>query len=1029
MHVLDDRPAPSDNGSDSDTTRATTWRRLRPAGVSPGSLAFVAAWIVGLAIARLTGAAAVVLLLVAALVAMFGGFVAGRWRLRSVDITGITAPTAGTTGDDVTLLIHHSPLPRRSAPVQVEVLDAMVTLHERGPTPVNVTLASPGEVDRVDIVMRSAGSPGLVWWQRRGAIGIDTIHVAPTPDGPVATVDHSADTDPGIDTSGNGPRTGDLDGTRPWRPGEGQQSIHWASSLRSGEFIAHERTAASDTRWELDVDIDAARLRFTMEEGLRHGHRVALRIGADEVVDIHDHDDVMTWSAIAAQRQRDEHPADQRVPVWRRAIPRLGVAEDDNIVSVRRRILTAVTAWISLQMLLGALNETVAMRGIITIGVAIATVVSIRACAGRRPLWVRIGVALLAVGALARIAIQSSGVTALVEALRGPMPDLLLLLVVLHGAEISDRRTARVHLAITAVVTAYATGLRIDGNVAWWMLGWGFAIIATCSTRDVDPADDRRLREPSTALSLHRLRPIIGWAIAGLAATIGLATLVPVPDGPANLGLPALSPPAAVTNDTGALLGPDGSPAAPTPPSTDGSPPPRGAIGETTGYPGFSQTLDTSVRGNLGDEIVMRVRAPEPAFWRGQVFTEFDGRVWTVTPEAGRQVSGPRVNVLATPGDMPASGTPTDQFIQTYTAETDLPNVIFGAGRVETVLFDGSVTTRTDGAIRADRNLAKGTIYSVVSQRVNVTAESLRAQGDLGDRFGEFASSRNISRFLTIPDSTSQRTLDLAADLRVEGSTYDTIIKYQNWLALNTEYDLNAPVPDGDAVDDFLFGSQRGFCEQIASSLVVMLRSQGVPARLATGYIPGERDRISGVFAVRASDAHAWVEVWFPETGWEAFDPTAEVPLAGDAQRTTVGADAATALISGVLSKPLETAGAIGLIAGMLAAIRWVTEQRRRRERGPWGLLHDRFMALSPEAVTAPDAASRLAERWARHNADNTTLSNTALSNTAAPQLLADEVASMLDRAAFDPSYESTAQDRKRVASSITTLERSLPDT
>ena len=55
-----------------------------------------------------------------------------------------------------------------------------------------------------------------------------------------------------------------------------------------------------------------------------------------------------------------------------------------------------------------------------------------------------------------------------------------------------------------------------------------------------------------------------------------------------------------------------------------------------------------------------------------------------------------------------------------------------------------------------------------------------------------------------------------------------------------------------DAVDDFLFESRRGFCEQIASALAVMLRTQGVPARLATGYVPGERDRVAGVWKVRA---------------------------------------------------------------------------------------------------------------------------------------------------------------------------------
>ena len=111
------------------------------------------------------------------------------------------------------------------------------------------------------------------------------------------------------------------------------------------------------------------------------------------------------------------------------------------------------------------------------------------------------------------------------------------------------------------------------------------------------------------------------------------------------------------------------------------------------------------------------------------------------------------------------------------------------------------------------------------------------------------------------------------------------------WLAAHVEYDLDAPVPGAgvDAVDDFLFESQRGFCEQIASALAVMLRTQGVPARLATGYVPGDRDRISGVWKVRASDAHAWVEVWFPQSGWQAFDPTADVPLSGEQAQKLVG--------------------------------------------------------------------------------------------------------------------------------------------
>jgi len=77
-----------------------------------------------------------------------------------------------------------------------------------------------------------------------------------------------------------------------------------------------------------------------------------------------------------------------------------------------------------------------------------------------------------------------------------------------------------------------------------------------------------------------------------------------------------------------------------------------------------------------------------------------------------------------------------------------------------------------------------------------------------------------------------------------------------------------------DAVEYFLFEQKRGYCEQFSSSLAVMARSQGIPARVATGYVPGEYNPFTGLYDVRASDAHAWVEVYFPGYGWTTFDPT-----------------------------------------------------------------------------------------------------------------------------------------------------------
>ena len=78
-----------------------------------------------------------------------------------------------------------------------------------------------------------------------------------------------------------------------------------------------------------------------------------------------------------------------------------------------------------------------------------------------------------------------------------------------------------------------------------------------------------------------------------------------------------------------------------------------------------------------------------------------------------------------------------------------------------------------------------------------------------------------------------------------------------------------------------MFHSRVGWCEQIASSLVVLARSVGIPARLVTGFAPGGRDALTGRFVVRERDAHAWAEIYFPGIGWQGFDPTAVGPARG----------------------------------------------------------------------------------------------------------------------------------------------------
>ena len=160
-------------------------------------------------------------------------------------------------------------------------------------------------------------------------------------------------------------------------------------------------------------------------------------------------------------------------------------------------------------------------------------------------------------------------------------------------------------------------------------------------------------------------------------------------------------------------------------------------------------------------------------------------------------------------------------------------------------------------------------------------------------------------------------------------TTYDKIRAIEAWLGAHVRYSIDAPLaPHGvDVVDDFLFRSRLGWCEQVASSLVVMARSVGIPARLATGFVPGTRDALTGQFTVRERDAHAWAEIYFPGVGWQPFDPTASVPLAGDT--STNGSWLQTARHHAVEFGLI----AVALVLAVVAAPDVLARARRRRAR------------------------------------------------------------------------------------------------
>ncbi|MGF1595770.1 MAG: transglutaminaseTgpA domain-containing protein [Acidimicrobiales bacterium] len=305
-----------------------------------------------------------------------------------------------------------------------------------------------------------------------------------------------------------------------------------------------------------------------------------------------------------------------------------------------------------------------------------------------------------------------------------------------------------------------------------------------------------------------------------------------------------------------------------------------------TAHPGLTGGLDTGVPVSLSDEVVLRVRADRPLYWRGTTYDQWDGRRWT-TSAAAAHISWAGEGVeIPPPGDTvgapAATGLPSPIMVrQHFEVERSGLDTVLGGWRIESLWTTaGRASLADDGTIVVDEPFRSGATWTVDSSIVPATDDDLRR----ADPLLLPPTTPLVARFGREDDITPE-VAELAAAVTADApTTYDKVVALEEWIEDNIEYSRDiTPLPAGsDAVHHLLFESRLGYCEQIGSALVVMLRSLGIPARLVVGYVPGEYDGATGHWLSRGTDAHAWAEVWFPGVGWHGFDPTAGVPSAAD---------------------------------------------------------------------------------------------------------------------------------------------------
>jgi len=332
---------------------------------------------------------------------------------------------------------------------------------------------------------------------------------------------------------------------------------------------------------------------------------------------------------------------------------------------------------------------------------------------------------------------------------------------------------------------------------------------------------------------------------------------------------------------------------------------------------GATNSIDLHFRGRLGDAPVMYVRTGAPAYWRGLVFDRYQDGQWTSSNRSFvtfQPYIQPRFLPPAPPHNL---GT----FAQVFRVVRKLPGVISAAYPVQS-LYAPVAALREDafGTFRTPDVLRPGQTYSVVSYLPNLSAQELQQ-----DPFASAAPAGNAEYLDHTALSEKAHQLAVAAVKGNESSQYETVMALTNYLQQNYAYSLElGHVPPGlDPVDWFLFDAKIGYCEQFATAETLMLRSLGIPARLATGYSTGDYDPVLNQSIVREHNAHAWVEVWFEGHGWVPVDPSpgfAALPATTFPNRWAA-AGLASLIPHLSIGAPLAALGSLGLLAVIPPAV------------------------------------------------------------------------------------------------------------
>ena len=326
-----------------------------------------------------------------------------------------------------------------------------------------------------------------------------------------------------------------------------------------------------------------------------------------------------------------------------------------------------------------------------------------------------------------------------------------------------------------------------------------------------------------------------------------------------------------------------------------------GGFNDGDAITGFSDRVELGQVAKIkkSPRVVMRVRLdripPRYLRWRGIALESYDGRAWSLTndpplpdrrepfgqfrtstegAEADAQFNRSHILDQKRLSQQPSSRKiePIEQEITLEPVSTD---TLFAAqvafrlrGPLATIFRDKSTSALSSQGF-------KGRTSYIVSSDISVpTEQELRLDSPA-------SSPQKIAQtYLQKPPKLDARISELAHDITRNAATpYDKARAIESYLKTEFLYTLDLKPAESDPLADFLFRTREGHCEYFATAMAIMLRTIGIPARIVNGFQMGEYNNLNDLYTVRESDAHSWVEAYFPRTDcWIEFDPT---PSAG----------------------------------------------------------------------------------------------------------------------------------------------------